>query len=1456
MATFSSFRSSVFRTSFLFILALTVTGGFLFYNHVQNREEYLNHRNFRHLSQIAFNFESALETYRNVLATAFESPPGEFPPDGDLDKYNYSSPENIADCQEKVGFKTRINGWKKFISFHNFMLKKIVPSLCGINKLEPIEIRVENYFDLNSPVEREGMMRLVLPQSAEASRKGWRLEFKKVFNPICKDCPPGLIHFLGDLNVGTMLDDQIFSDVFATVILADEQGKVFYQTSDDRYSLPMRLERIDKIFDSRDINRGSLENSQSKPVKDNRDGNKEPPKNSSFLAELPAVRTLSLGETTYRVFAQAAVIPACKLENTEDCHLPKMMILGFVPNNKFRMEAWAVPDEALILLLASLLIGGLSLPLVKLLTVGPGDHLGLPDALGVMFCSLAGTALLTLMLLDYFLVSNAKEVWHKSLNVGANQIKTSFESELDLILKQIEQVKDDNRWCKGSTSKNQKIHCVNLLEKNPHLIEQYPYTTTLISIDGNGHLKNIASVKAEAVYGANLAKRGYFQRAMRDDLWEYQPSSSKKAVRFTIEPIYAWDDGRYGAMVATPKTRIDDNCSGNDDCSKVVAMRVPFFSLTDTALPPGFGYAVINQDGKVMFHSERKRNLRENFLRETDDNPQLHGILYHGNDRFVHGNYYGTDHEFYVTNLHSALPWKLIAFRDKTWGRTANLEILFFAGVLFFLYTIVVLGIGLFGLLIFGTVSQGKGGWMWPQEIKHQNYRFIWIWNFVFLVVFLLFLFGASYMTSKGDNLHILILLLGIILPIVAMVFMMWQLMRQEKKDDRDVRLTITPSCRFQYVFMVMSFMLLYAAVPASAFFFVGAQEEIKNYLSHEAHEFSGRTDGRYKTIGRYYQGIKISTNFRTQMFKNLTDFQNTKSANIPSIKKSTKTQSDDLKNSPNDLQSEPANWSILDPLSNGLKLTGLYHAFLPQEIKYLIGIPKSANKSDDANKLGTNPLAWQDFRRSWLRLWHNPIAEKLGGHFKQFSINHDFPITVLDLSQYPPEDFKHTFQLGFSWPDMSNTVLFMSIQLIAGVIIVWRYAKWWELKSQWAWKAPIYLFIALLIIVLTAYNFRISFIGFPFIGLMIILGLTYAFPRMISRRLFLLDLDYQEEERNSGMLTTSQPGIEGKQILLLLPSNTNARAFLQTLELTPQKRIQIHFTDTQAVRLAWSSLATAKEESVAFLEFEYRLGDAYIDQQKLELLEHAFLSNRQILIVSCQDPLDYKLTAAKNLESNGTPKSGASIDRWIWIFSSFVVVHSTQNDSGFKLPAKLLEYLKNPNDSNSRVLWQNWVKERNGPALKFQDEKTIASTLQLNRYRYEGLWAFLPEPEKLALWHLAKDHFLHADNPALPSLLRKSLVLLDPDLRLMSEPFRRFVIKVAQREGISVIEKRVPTSWWSRISGPLSILVVGGAVFLGATQAHVREVLVAFIPIIPVLLTAVPRIFGMFQGTRAESPG
>ena len=80
----------------------------------------------------------------------------------------------------------------------------------------------------------------------------------------------------------------------------------------------------------------------------------------------------------------------------------------------------------------------------------------------------------------------------------------------------------------------------------------------------------------------------------------------------------------------------------------VAAISFPMRSLIGPVLPPGFAFAVIDDSGDVLFHSDRQRNGNENFFVETDNNRRLRAqVAAHSADA-LNINYWGAQYRAYV----------------------------------------------------------------------------------------------------------------------------------------------------------------------------------------------------------------------------------------------------------------------------------------------------------------------------------------------------------------------------------------------------------------------------------------------------------------------------------------------------------------------------------------------------------------------------------------------------------------------------------------------------------------------------------------------------------------------------------------------------------------------------------------------------------------------------------------
>jgi len=111
----------------------------------------------------------------------------------------------------------------------------------------------------------------------------------------------------------------------------------------------------------------------------------------------------------------------------------------------------------------------------------------------------------------------------------------------------------------------------------------------------------------------------------------------------------------------------------------------------DPVLPAGFGYAIIANDGRVLFHSDEALHLGENLFQECDEDPHLRSATMGRGDTALNAFYLGEEHRFFITTLEGFPDWSLVVFRNKEPLRSAFFELLTSVTVLILIYGLVLM---------------------------------------------------------------------------------------------------------------------------------------------------------------------------------------------------------------------------------------------------------------------------------------------------------------------------------------------------------------------------------------------------------------------------------------------------------------------------------------------------------------------------------------------------------------------------------------------------------------------------------------------------------------------------------------------------------------------------------------------------------------------------------------------
>ncbi len=251
-------------------------------------------------------------------------------------------------------------------------------------------------------------------------------------------------------------------------------------------------------------------------------------------------------------------------------------------------------------------------------------------------------------------------------------------------------------------------------------------------------------------------------------------------------------------------------------------------------------------------------------------------------------------------------------------------------------------------------------------------------------------------------------------------------------------------------------------------------------------------------------------------------------------------------------------------------------------------------------------------------------------------------------------------------------------------------------------------------------------------------------------------------------------------------------------------------------------------------------------------------MSKISTTIISNIDPFSESFSFADDNSNSTLPEA-----RWRALWGSFGITyfhsetkkteHNQKGGNSEQLghDKKLLEWV------DSECQWTPVLYSLGKTYLAYaQNETTTIKTphteatvtraiLQLARAYYEEIWQSLTSPEQLALFHLAKDRFIHFEHPGLEPLIRKGLLRFGPDLCLLNASFREFVLIVGERDQIRDDEAKLGNSLWEKLKWPFGLGFGTILLVLMVTQEELRAALPAVIALAPVLFRGLPELSG-----------
>jgi hypothetical protein len=650
---------------------------------------------------------------------------------------------------------------------------------------------------------------------------------------------------------------------FDVLLVTQSDGTVIFQKS----ASGLAIARVDALGDESGVPK------TGKPEPGNEKGQSQSPRLlSSKFSEV------TLAGVVYRLYSQPLplslqlIVPGKLSAEDKTLRRPEQWVLcGLVRADTFRSESQSISYTYILWVSACILLALLAPPSLKLLISTPAERLRARDVVVTVVFACVAAATGTFILLDL-------QHWRKDFDESAERqmhdlaeaINTNFKDEQEVAFKQLSAFSKDEmlaaalgeaqvptrqrpQFDGNEGACKPKLACrIQILASDDSAtdLSLYPYLQFASWSDFKGNQRVKWTTRSHVTPFINLddPSISYYpsiKRAFGDPgAWGANPASTRG-----IESEYSSNTGEnitifweLLGMDGNPvKQKVDPK---NVFCASLVTHPI---SVIHSIMPAEFQFAIIKADGTVIFHSDRTRNLRENFFAESGQNAEVRLRVSMRSAGMVVSKYMGRGHRLFISPM-SANPyesWTVIVFRDLRVEQTMNLEVLSLAAIMFVLYTLVMA----LALILAHWTQRGRErrNWLWPDSQRAGTYRRLVIVNGIAI---LLLLICSEIPTQPA------LLFCATFIPVATIIANLVALKRQADGPGFVDR----PEGQWQFSYIATFFTLLVAVavLPCLFFFKVAWNFEEKLFVERNQLRLIEDVNSRRQIVRSYYQGVQL----------------------------------------------------------------------------------------------------------------------------------------------------------------------------------------------------------------------------------------------------------------------------------------------------------------------------------------------------------------------------------------------------------------------------------------------------------------------------------------------------------------------------------------------------------------------------------------------------------------------
>lgn len=576
---------------------------------------------------------------------------------------------------------------------------------------------------------------------------------------------------------------------------------------------------------------------------------------TNLVRSATALMTAPLAGEAYKFFVQPLQL-ALAMQPTE---ANNWLVCGLVRAGRFNSESLEVSYFFLILCIFMVLFAVLSLVFPRVGFAGPREPLRRRTVFLLAAGTLGGVAVLTILLLDVMIYPFMGTHFDRASEHLAGMIRANFHKEIKewhrLIVEFDALRKTSFPGTNVLTQALTRREITDAISNSPVRFDMIFWTGE------DGMQTDKWAVRRTATTLIDVRTRAYVQDAL-EDRNTVRAYRERGANQFWIEPIYSLSTGENSAVLAIRTS------------NGVAAIEGKLQSLLRPVLPTGHGFCVVTEDGQVLFHSEVRRNLRENLFEECDDSTRLHSAVISRTSQQFNLSYLGRTHNFFVTPIEN-LPWTLVVFRDRQLLSAANFELVLVSLFLLLLCFVAPLAMGILVLGVPWLLRSAIGRpapisallrWLWPDPGRWKVYLGIGVFNLllalllVSLVTFLLPDRGSSGWAWYASGCAVAGAAVGVLAAFLLLT-------RQPSgPPPQGPPRKMYP---WFYVTALISLLLLMAVVPAFTSFNIAQDMRVQLFIKHHQFSFAKALTERADRLKREHRQIPGAGDLETRLALN-----------------------------------------------------------------------------------------------------------------------------------------------------------------------------------------------------------------------------------------------------------------------------------------------------------------------------------------------------------------------------------------------------------------------------------------------------------------------------------------------------------------------------------------------------------------------------------------------------------